>query len=348
MKIRTLLLLAGLLSPAAAQLQVTSPSLPNPVNVDRPFAGGIGRYQQWYSFNSLAAITEPVRIEQIDFFAGTNSLPQTVQINCEVLVGHGKFSGVFGNFDSNWAEPPVTVKATGNVALNAVGAGAVCMTIPFATRFTWDHVRPILVEIRIYSNSLGGGTFAYNCQGATTSIGVTSRVYASGSPGAASGTVSQGVGMITRFSARPGVNLQYGTGCMAEGAIVPGASVVQVASPGIIWNHQINNAPSQRPAFWVIGDQDLRTTPIDLLPIFGLPSSPCLLYTNPVNVVGPVMTVGGGAGSGIGNLAIQLPATTGYIGASFYTQWVVFDPLSLTGLLATTPATWSIVAPVGG
>ena len=27
---------------------------------------------------------------------------------------------------------------------------------------------------------------------------------------------------------------------------------------------------------------------------------------------------------------------------------VVFDPFSLTGLLATTPATWSIVAPVGG
>ncbi|MCB9878845.1 MAG: hypothetical protein H6835_14720 [Planctomycetes bacterium] len=347
MKIRTLLLLASLVCPAAAQLTVTSP-VANPVDVNRPFGGGIGRYQQWYSFNSLASITEPVRIQQLDFFAGNNVAPQLVQINCEVLIGHGKFSGVFGTFDSNWATPPVTVKATGNVALNPVGSGAVCFSVPFSTKFTWDHFHPILIEIRIYNTSLGGGTFAHNCQGVTTSLGVTSRVYASGSPGATTGTVGQGIGLITRFSARPGVNLPLGAGCMAEGAIVPGANVLEVPSPGITWHHQIFDAPSQRPAFLVLGDQDLSATPIDLLPLFGLPSSPCVLYTFPANVVGPVMTVGGGPGAGIGSLAISLPGVTSYVGASFYSQWVVFDPFSLTGLLATTPATWSIVAPVGG
>ena len=60
------------------------------------------------------------------------------------------------------------------------------------------------------------------------------------------------------------------------------------------------------------------------------------------------ITVGGGAGGGIATLPLQLPAVTGYIGQSFYTQWVVLDPLALNGLLSVTAGLHSIVAPLGG
>ena len=55
----------------AQQVQVTAPSI-LVANVDRPFAGGIGRYQQWYAPASLqGAVLEPMRLEQLEFFAGT-------------------------------------------------------------------------------------------------------------------------------------------------------------------------------------------------------------------------------------------------------------------------------------
>ena len=72
-----------------------------------------------------------------------------------------------------------------------------------------------------------------------------------------------------------------------------------------------------------------------------------MLLTNPVNAIAR-QTVGGGPGAGVATLPIQLPATTGYVGWSLYTQWVVFDPLAMNGVLAVTPGLWTIVAPVGG
>jgi hypothetical protein len=47
-------------------------------------------------------------------------------------------------------------------------------------------------------------------------------------------------------------------------------------------------------------------------------------------------------------MPIQLPGTTGYIGMSFYTQWVVLDPLALNGVLSVTAGLHSVVAPIGG
>ena len=117
--------------------------------------------------------------------------------------------------------------------------------------------------------------------------------------------------------------------------------------PGITWNHQLNAAPSQRPAFWVIGDTKDAPWPVDLgTLIFGFQTN-CMLRMNPVNAVG-LVTVGGGAGGGTASLGVFLPAVTSYVGASLFTQWVVFDPLAPSTVLATTPANWAIVAPVGG
>lgn len=338
------LLAAGL----PAQTQVTVPNIPGIINVDRPFPGGIGRYQQWYSAASLqGAIPEPMRFEQLEFFAGNAPTSQAAQIDCEILMGHGKFSGVTGSFATNFDDTPIVVKPRAMVPLLAGTVGQVVLTLPFTTRFTWDRSRPILLEIRVHGNSLANQPFPYNFRGSTTSVGITSRVYQGGSVGAPNGTVLQGVGMITRFSARPGVVLPFGTGCAGEGGIVPVGGATQVPSPGIMWTHQLTNAASQRLCLWVIGDTKDAPFPLDLTALLGFPSSPCMLRTNPVNVI-TLTSVGGGAGAGIATLPIQLPATTGYVGMSLFTQWVVLDPLAANGILSVTPGLWSIVAPVGG
>lgn len=333
---------------APAQTQVTVPNLPSFVDLDRPFNAGIGRYQQWYSAFSLqGTINEPMRFERLEFFAGLPPTSQAAQITCEVLVGHGKFSGVTSAFDNNWDSPPVVVRPQGQIPLVAGPSGTVAIDIQFVNRFTWDRTRPILVEIRVFGNSLSNQPFPYNFRGQSTSVGTTTRVYGTGSPTAASGTVQQGWGLTTRFSARPGAILSFGFGCPGEGNFVPVNTVQQVPSPGIVWSHQLSLAPSQRTAFWVFGDTRNTPFPVDLGVLFGLPASGCLLYTNPV-VAEPVTTVGGGAGGGFASFGVALPGTTGYVGMSLFTQWVVFDPLAPSGLVTVTPAAWSIVAPVGG
>lgn len=343
-------LLTCLLAVAAdAQTVVTSPTLPAPVNVNRPFAGGIGRYQQWFNVNQFSAITEPMRFEQVEFFCGSGNglTPTPLTVSCEVLMGHGKFSQVFGNFDNNWHEPPTMVAGLQSRPITVGPSGSVCMSVQFSELFTWDTIHPILIEIRIHGNNQGNQPFVFNNQGTTFSIGQTSRVYAANNALATSGQVQQGVGMITRFTARPGMMMTFGAGCPGQGNFIPQNEADQIAWPGITWTHKISNAPPQRTAYWVIGDTNQSPFPVDLTTLFGLPPSGCMLLTNPVNAI-PVLTVGGSAGSGLAQLPIQLPATTGYVGMSLYTQWVVFDPLAQNGVLAVTPGLWTIVAPVGG
>jgi hypothetical protein len=334
-----------------AQVTVISPNIPSPTNLDRPWPGGLGRYQQWYSAASLqGAILEPMRIERIEFFAGSSLTSNAGQINCEIRMGHGLPSGLTGTFDSNWSGGPtaaVVVKPAGNVQLTAATTGAVCLNIPFSTRFTWDRSRPLLLEVRIFGNSFGSQPFLYNMQGSVLSIGTTSRVYAGGTSGPVSGTVSQGWGLKTRFTARPGVTFTYGSGCPGEGGFIPTASVDAVPSPATTWTHTLSNAASQRLAIWVLGTSTAPPFPLDLTELLGFGPTGCFLRSDfPATVA--AVTVGGGAGGGIATVPMQLPATTGYVGWSLFSQWVVFDPLAANGILSTTAGTWSIVAPGGG
>ncbi len=217
------------------------------------------------------------------------------------------------------------------------------MTIPFTTRFTWDRVRPVLLEVRVFGNNQGNQPFNYNFRGHTALLGTTSRVYGAGSPQLSTGTVTQGMGMVTRFTARSGVTLPFGTGCPGEGGFVPVANIAQVPQPAITWTHQLTNAASQRVCLWVIGDTNQAPFPVDIPPLFGLPPSNCFLRMNPVNTVA-LTTVGGGAGGGTATLPVPLPPVGGYVGLSLFTQWVVFDPLAPNGFLSVSGAHWSIVA----
>ncbi|MCA8964237.1 MAG: hypothetical protein KDC48_05110 [Planctomycetes bacterium] len=349
---RALLPLFLLASMATAQTTATVPNPVSPQNIDRPFPGGIGRYQQWYSAFSLqAAIPEPMRFEQLEFFAGTTQSSNATTIDMEVLISHGQPFGVTGLFDSNYASTPILVVPRQNVQLLAGSSGQVVMTLPFSTRFTWDRVRPVLVEIRIYGNSRSNQPFPYNLRGSTASVGTTTRVYQAGSPGATSGLVQQGVGLATRFSARPGVAVEYGNACPGEGNFLPTHQNLQLAWPGITWNHQIANVASQRVCIWAIGDSDAMFGPTQLPADFGtlLGMAPfgCYLRNNVV-ASNLTVSVGGGAGAGIANTSMMLPAVTWYIGLSLYTQWAVLDPFSPNGMLSASTGVRYIVAPVGG
>jgi hypothetical protein len=211
----------------------------------------------------------------------------------------------------------------------------------------------VLLEVRIYGNSLGSQPFNYNFRGTTGSrSNITSRVYAGGSaPGATSGSVQNGFGMITRFTARPGVVLNVGTGCAGEGGFVPEASVSGLAWPGITWTHTLSNAASGRTCVFGFGldNTNIGGTPLpaDLTQLLGFGPSGCLLRTS-ADVQVYATTVGGGPGGGFCTIPVPLPATTGYVGSSVFTQWAVLDPFASNGVLSTTAMTWTIVAPVGG
>ncbi|MBX3465162.1 MAG: hypothetical protein KF830_18500 [Planctomycetes bacterium] len=341
-----------LVAAATAQTTATVPNLPSAQNVDRPFPGGIGRYQQWFSAASLQAfLPEPMRLQQIEFFAGSSLTANAALIDCEILLAHGLGSGLTGTFDTNYASPPVVVAPRQNRQLNAGAPGAVVMTIPFTTLFTWDRQRPLLLEIRVHGNSLGNQPFQYNFRGATTALGLTSRVYQAGSPGATSGLTQQGVGMVARFTARPGAVVDFGAGCVGGGGVAPRNVVVQVPSPGIVWQHQLTQAASQEICLWVIGDDRTQVDgvplPLDFTQLLGYPPSGCLLRTNILSS-GFYITVGGGPGQGFASFDWQLPGVSSYVGFSFFTQWFVLDPLSPNGVLTATQGVHSIVAPIGG
>lgn len=350
--IRTLLLLSALAAtlPAQSTVVVTWPNVPSPANVDRPWAGGIGRYQQWYSAGGLqTAILEPMRIDRIEFFAGSGLTANATTIDCEILMAHGLASGVTSTFGNNYATPPVVVRPLSTINLLAGATGTVVLDIPFTTPFTWDRVRPVLLEVRIHGNGTPNDQpFNYNFAGTTTSLGATTRVYQGGSPGATSGATQQGVGLITRFTAQQGVLLDFGTGCPGGGGFVPQNKILQIMRPGINWGHQLTNAGSQQIALWIMGPSntlwDPLPLPVDLTLLLGNPASGCLLRTGPI-WSGAYVTVGGGPGGGTASFTWQLPAVGSYVGLSFYTQWIVFDPLAPNGQLSVTQGIRAICAP---
>jgi hypothetical protein len=342
---RSLLSILAITGALAAQppqpVQVIVPDIPSLVNIGVPFTSGMARYQQWYSPVVLQnAVPTAMRVTQLEFFCGSPPTSQAAQIDCEVWMGHGNPS-LSANFASNYSSPPILVKPRANVPLTASAVvGASVLTLPFTTRFNWDRVRPIVFEVRVHGNSQGSQPFAYNFRGSTSSLGVTSRVFAGGSPVALTGSVLSGTGLRTRLYFTPGALVNIGPpGCAGEGGFVPAASVLSIPTPGTTWVHELNNAASQRACLWILGATQQQ---FDLLALLGLPSSNCILTNDFVNTLGAV-TVGGGAGGGFAQIPVPLPAVTSYLGASVYTQWLVLDPLAPNGVLALSNSHLSVV-----
>lgn len=320
-----------------------------------PFAAGIGRYQQWYSQAEVVAglggvgLTGPLRFLQVDFLAGTGQQTATT-LDMEVRIAHAAVTGLSNSFDNDMQPPVVTIVPRRTVNLTTGGPGSPVVVLPFVTQFTWDATRAIVIDIKVFGNGRANQPFPYDFQAATGSAPGTMRGYTLGNANAQFATnVQPGWGLYTRFTARPGAMVPFGSGCPGEGFITPVGTASPLASPGVTWNHQLSQASSQRLAMWVIGDNRTQwgplPLPLDLQQFIGAPG--CLLLTNPVvNLF--TTTVGGGAGAGIANLPIQLPPTTGYIGMAVYTQWFVADPLAVNGVLSASAGLWTTVAPVGG
>lgn len=346
-----LLLSASLL----AQTAVTTPNPMTPQNLDRPFPGGIGHYQQWYSANGLTGgFTTPVRIEQLEFFAGSTNSSNATTIDMEVWMGHGNGLGLTGTFLNNFSSTPVVVLPRTQVQLSAVGPGQVAMTIPFINRFTWDHTRPIVIDIQIFGNSRGNQSFLYEMRGTTVAGGRTHRSYVAGSATGTTGTVQANIGLVTRFTGRPGVVIDFGAGCPGEGGFIPRNASMNIPYPGVVWNNRLSNAPSQRLCALMLGTSNTSTSssppialPTDLGAMLGIGATGCMLHVDPAAILW-TQTVGGGPGAGAVTMSLQMPAMTWYIGLSLYTQWIVSDLNSPSGVMAMSQGVWSIVAPVGG
>ena len=342
-----------LVSLATAQTTlVVAPNPPAPTNLDRPFAGGVGRYQQWYAPWSLSSgFLKPVRIDRLEFFAGLTQSSNATAIDMELSIGYGQPTGLFGSYGSNFSSTPLVVWPRQNLQLAAGSPGAVVLTVPFQQQFTWDRTRPIVIDIKVFGNSRSNQPFTYNNLGTVTSFGATSRLYQAGNPFALSGQVQQSMGMITQFRGRAGAVLQYGTGCPGEGGFVPENTVLQLPWPAITWSHRITKAASQRSCIWMIGDSNTMnggvSLPIDLGTMFGRPPTGCLLLQNALVTLWTT-SIGGGPGAGMATVSVNLPLVTGSAGTAFYTQWFVLDPHAPNGFLSATEGEWSIVAPYGG
>jgi hypothetical protein len=352
---RTLLTSVLMCAALVAQTTHTTPNPLSPQNIDRPFPGGVGHYQQWYKASELlAGFTSPMRFEQIEFFGGSSQTSNATTIDMEVTIGHGNSLGLTGTYASNFSSTPVTVWPRANAQLLAAGPGAVVMTLPFVNKFTWDHQRPVVVDIKIFGNSRSSQPFVYYLRGTTAGGNTVSRNYIAGNATATTGTVQQGIGLVTRFTARPGAVLDFGSGCAGEGNFVPHNASLNIPYPGVVWNNRLTGAASQQPCMMILGLSNAQTSssppvplPADIGQLLGMGTFNCPLLVDPVTATWGT-TIGGGPGSGIATLSIQMPAVTFYIGVSLYTQWFVLDSNTANGLLSASQGVWSIVAPVGG
>jgi len=314
-----------------------------------PFTAGVGHYQQWHSgFSLQGQLTEPVRFTQMEFFAGSIQTSITTNIDLEVTLAHGSSAGMTGLFSLNLAADPVIVYPRNNVTLSAVPAGQVCLTIPFASQFTWDGTRPIIWDVKVFGNGQGNVLFSYNLMATPQGGFGLSRLYTGGNANATSGTVQPAQGLFTQFTTRSGAVVEFGGGCPGQNFVDPVAGVSQLAWPGITWNHTLNQAASQRLCVLVMGDSNTQwgsnALPMNLAPLIGAPG--CLLLVNPIATF--FTTTVGSPGAGFASMPIQLPPVTNYVGLSLYTQWLVGDPAAVNGVLSASQGIWSIVAPVGG
>ena len=68
----------------------------------------------------------------------------------------------------------------------------------------------------------------------------------------------------------------------------------------------------------------------------------CMLYTDPLAIVG-VPTTGGGAGAGNASLLTGIPPIGSLRGLQFYSQWLVFDTASANGVVSFSNALWHVI-----
>ncbi len=153
-----------------------------------------------------------------------------------------------------------------------------------------------------------------------------------------------GFGLTTRFRFNEAIAYPFGQGCAGQGGFVPEASTSGgLPIPGnAIWQHDLSNAASQRPALFWTGLSDTtwgsNALPFDLAAI-GAPG--CLVLAEPF-AFAATTTIGGGAGAGTASFVFPVPSRTDFLGTPIYSQWLVLDPNAANGVLAVSNGVVSV------
>lgn len=341
-----ILLLAALAPTAWAQSAktVTIPTQIGFVQTNNyPFAGPVMRYQQVYKAAEwVTAVKTPVRINKLEFKAGSPGGQPGANVDLEVSIANGP-PFLSAQFDANLASGKVTMPKATILLGTATGYP---MTIQLPGDFVWNGKSDVVVEVKIFGNGFPGGqSNNYQLESTATEFTRVQRLFTIGNANAVTATVIQnGFGITTRFTYNEGVTTSFGFGCPGLGNFVPVAGTVGglPLAGNVNWAHSLTNASPARNAILVIGTSDKNWGPLPLpldLQIIG--AGGCQLLTDPWMQLWGV-TTGGGAGGGAVVIPTPLPPVTFYVGLSAYSQFLVLDPGAPNGVLAGSQGLWTI------
>lgn len=341
------LLLASAEALSAQQNFVLPVNLGNALNTNIPFASVRSRYQQWYSAADWQARSpRPIRVNTMQFKAGSTGMGvANRQVEIEVTMANGP-SVPSNVFEANLVAGRVLVFPRARITLPAPTPGTFPINIPFTSEFVWDGSSSVVADIRVWDNGNNNVSWTYDLEydGSSPTASMF-RLWTVNNPSATTATfMSQGQGLTTRFFYNTALSVAYGAGCPGDGGFVPlaGTEGGRPVPGNNTWGQLLTRAPSQRQAMFYMGFS--RTTwngqplPFDLGPI----------GAQGCQVLGEVLasatatTVGGGAGAGIARIAFPLPPTTSWVGLEVFSQWIVIDPNSPSGLLTVSNGLWHI------
>ena len=341
----------ALVSALAAAQATKSLDLPTVIPVQTtnnyPFAGPIMRYQMWYSPTEwLATAKNPVRAREVQFKT-TQGGQVGYTVDIQITIGNGPIAGPSASFDANLVSGVVHVVPRAVRTLPTSQAGAFAVKFPFVSDFVWDGTSGVVLDVRIYSNGNNNQAFLYDLAAtASSGGGRIARLYTVNDANATTATIYQpGSGLVTRFLYQEGVTVSFGTGCPGAGNFTPVAGTrggLPLPANGS-WGQTLANAPSQRPALFVIGTSNTMwgTTPLPLdlglINAFG-----CSLLAEPL-VTATTTTVGGGPGTGLADISTPIPPVTTIVGQSVYAQWFVLDAAAPNNMLCASQGLWTII-----
>ena len=342
-----LLALAGGLS---AQGTIDLPSLRNnPQNNSYPFAGPSMRYQQWFSaLEWQLQSAKPIRVTGMWFFAGPGRTGVGGRVaDVEVTMANARPSTYSGTFDNNFVSGRTTVLPRQLITLQAPASNPFPIRLQFRNEFVWDGSSGVVVDIKVFDNGNGNQPYLYDLEYAPFTLGRTTRLFTINNPIArTAATTSANTGLAIRFLFDEALAWPFGSGCTGEGGRVPAHTVDGgLPIPGNSgYQMLLTGAAVQRTGVFLIGASDTQWNgtplPFDLAPFGGVG---CSLLVDLV-ATATVPTVGGGPGTGIARLPFPLPGQSSYVGASFYSQWIVLDPGASNGVLAVSNGMRHIVA----
>src|SRR5215510_4179379 len=136
-RVLALPLLLCALAPAQTRNLDLPSSVPFVQNNNFPFAGGIMRYQQWYSPGDwLQVARHPIRIKEVWFkTTATGQAGRTVDV--QLTMANSMPIGPIAQFDNNLVSGTTTVFPRKVITLPTTAAGQYVLKFVFTSEFMW-------------------------------------------------------------------------------------------------------------------------------------------------------------------------------------------------------------------